>query len=87
MLGEAMRMVGWKASVERVPIEGCTVKLNVLLRELPNFMARPGVDEAHHYGQINAPLTHEEWKAGFAAARRGELPEHLVVRALFSERA
>ena len=68
---------GWKAAVERVPIEGCTVKLNVLLRELPNFVARPGVDEAHHYGQINAPLTHEEWKAGFAAARRGELPEHL----------
>jgi phytoene dehydrogenase-like protein len=68
---------GWKAAVERVPIEGCTVKLNVLLRELPNFVARPGVDEAHHYGQINAPLTHAEWKAGFAAARRGELPEHL----------
>jgi phytoene dehydrogenase-like protein len=67
----------WKAAVERVPIEGCTVKLNVLLRELPNFVARPGVDEPHHYGQINAPLTHAEWKAGFAAARRGELPEHL----------
>ncbi len=68
---------GWKAAVERVPIEGCTVKLNVLLRELPNFVARPGVDAAHHYGQINAPLTHQEWKAGYAAARRGELPEHL----------
>jgi len=53
------------------------VKLNVHLRELPNFAARPGTDEAHHYGQINAPLTKEEWKAGFAAARRGELPEHL----------
>ncbi|MGC2606826.1 MAG: NAD(P)/FAD-dependent oxidoreductase, partial [Silvibacterium sp.] len=33
--------------------------------------------EAHHYGQINAPLTKQEWKDGFAAARRGELPEHL----------
>jgi phytoene dehydrogenase-like protein len=60
-----------------VPIDGCTVKLNVHLRELPNFTARPGVNEPHHYGQINAPLTKEEWKAGFAAARRGELPEHL----------
>jgi phytoene dehydrogenase-like protein len=60
-----------------VPIEGCTVKLNALLRELPNFVARPGVDEPHHYGQINAPLTHAEWKAGYAAARRGGLPEHL----------
>ena len=66
-----------RRAVERVPIEGCTVKLNVLLRELPNFVARPGVDEAHHYGQINAPLTHAEWKAGYAAARVGELPEHL----------
>jgi phytoene dehydrogenase-like protein len=67
----------WKANVESVPIEGCTVKLNVLLRELPNFKARPGLDEPHHYGQINAPLTKPEWKAGFAAAKRGELPEAL----------
>jgi phytoene dehydrogenase-like protein len=58
-------------------MEGCTVKLNVHLRELPNFTARPGTDEPHHYGQVNAPLTKDEWKAGFAAARRGELPEHL----------
>ncbi len=68
---------GWRAKVERVPIEGCTVKLNVHLRELPNFTARPGTDEPHHYGQINAPLTKDEWKAGFEAARRGELPKQL----------
>jgi len=73
---------GWRSQVERVPIEGCTVKLNVHLRELPNFTARPGpvhssLAEPHHYGQINAPLTKEEWKAGFAAARRGELPNYL----------
>jgi phytoene dehydrogenase-like protein len=67
----------WKAKVESVPIEGCTVKLNVLLRELPNFRSRPGTDEPHHYGQINAPLTKEEWKASFGAARRGELSEAL----------
>ena len=76
LLGEAAD-AGWKRQVEGVPIEGCTVKLNMLLRELPNFRARPGTDEAHHYGQINAPLTKAEWKAGFAAARRGELPEFL----------
>ncbi len=35
---------GWRAQVERVPIEGCTVKLNVHLRELPNFTARPGIE-------------------------------------------
>jgi phytoene dehydrogenase-like protein len=80
---QALRMLGndadtaWRARVEQVPIEGCTVKLNVHLRELPNFKARPGTGEPHHYGQINAPLTKDEWKAGYAAARRGELPEHL----------
>ncbi len=80
---QTLRLLGsaadsaWRKRVEEIPIEGCTVKLNVLLRELPNFTARPGTDQPHHYGQINAPLTKAEWKAGFAAARRGELPEHL----------
>ncbi len=32
----------WAKKVRSVPIEGCTVKLNVLLRELPDFTARPG---------------------------------------------
>jgi phytoene dehydrogenase-like protein len=76
MLGDAAD-AGWRAQVERVPIEGCTVKLNVLMRELPSFTSRPGTREAHHYGQINAPLTKPEWKNGYAAAKRGELPEHL----------
>jgi phytoene dehydrogenase-like protein len=76
MLGDTADM-DWKAKIERVPIEGCTVKLNVLLSELPNFIARPGTDSPHHYGQINTPLSHAEWKAAFAASRRGELPEHL----------
>jgi phytoene dehydrogenase-like protein len=80
---QSLRLLGetadpaWQKQIEQVPIEGCTVKLNVHLRELPNFTARPGTNEPHHYGQINAPLTKEEWKAGFSAARRGELPEHL----------
>ena len=67
----------WKAQVESVPIEGCTVKINVLLRELPNFTARPGTLAPHHYGQINAPLTKSEWKASFAAARNNDLPDQL----------
>lgn len=80
---QTLRLLGaaadpaWRRRVEEVPIEGCTVKLNVHLRELPNFTARPGTDQPHHYGQINAPLTKDEWKAGFAAARRGELPRRL----------
>jgi len=76
LLGDAA-VAEWRKSVEQIPIEGCTVKLNVLLRELPNFTSRPGTDQPHHYGQTNAPLTKSEWRAGFAAARRGELPEHL----------
>jgi phytoene dehydrogenase-like protein len=68
---------GWSKRVEEIPIRGCTVKVNTLLHELPNFRARPGKNEAHHYGQINAPLTKAEWKAGFAAAQRGELAEYL----------
>ncbi len=76
MLGEAAD-TAWRAQVESVPIKGCTVKLNVHLRELPNFLARPGTNEPHHYGQINAPLSHAEWQAGFAAAQQGELPGHL----------
>jgi phytoene dehydrogenase-like protein len=76
MLGNAADPA-WRAQVESVPIEGCTVKLNVLLSELPNFTARPGTSEPHHFGQINAPLTKQEWKASFSAARRGEVADHL----------
>jgi phytoene dehydrogenase-like protein len=80
---QTLRLLGssadpaWRGRVEEIPMEGCTVKLNVLLRELPNFTARPGTDEPHHYGQINTPLTKSEWRSAFAAARNGELPEHL----------
>jgi phytoene dehydrogenase-like protein len=80
---QTLRLLGaaadptWRAQVEQIPIEGCTVKLNVHLRELPDFTSRPGLDMPHHYGQINAPLTKAEWKSGYAASRRGELPQHL----------
>lgn len=67
----------WRSRVESIPIQGCTVKLNVLLSELPNFLARPGTREPHHFGQINAPLTKTEWNQSFFAAKAGELPEHL----------
>ena len=67
----------WRQRVENIPIEGCTVKVNVLLSELPNFTARPGTDEPHHHGQINTPLTKAEWRAAFAQSQHGELPEHL----------
>jgi phytoene dehydrogenase-like protein len=73
----------WRAQVEAVPMQGCTVKLSVALHELPNFVARPGVMEAHHMAQINTPLTKEQWKAGYACARAGELPERLWTELYF----
>lgn len=85
----ALRLLGdhaesdWRKQVESIPIEGCTLKLNVWLRELPDFRARPGVREPHHYGQVNTPLTKREWKAGFAAAQAGRLPEHLWTELYF----
>jgi phytoene dehydrogenase-like protein len=76
MLGSAADPA-WSKRVEEIPIEGCTVKANVLLHQLPDFTARPGHNQPHHYGQINAPLTKSEWKTAFATAKQGELPEHL----------
>ncbi|MFL6417714.1 MAG: phytoene desaturase family protein [Bryobacteraceae bacterium] len=73
----------WRAKVERIPIEGCTLKVNVWLKELPNFSARPGTSEPHHFGQINTPLTKAEWKASYSAARDGRLPEHLWTELYF----
>lgn len=73
----------WRARVESVPIRGCTLKLNVALRELPNFRARPGTNETHHLGQINTPLTKDEWRDGFAAMRSGRLPRRLWTELYF----
>jgi phytoene dehydrogenase-like protein len=73
----------WRAKVESIPMEGCTIKLNVLLKELPNFTARPGTLEPHHRGQINTPLTKEEWRCGYQAARDGELPRRLWTELYF----
>ena len=73
----------WRAKVEAIPIEGCTLKLNVWLRELPNFRARPGTCERHHFGQVNTPLTKTEWKAGYESARAGKLPDRLWTEIYF----
>src|SRR5262249_8007225 len=73
----------WPAQVEAIRITGCTVKLNVLLRELPSFSARPGTLEPHHLGQINTPLTRAEWRQAFETARSGRLPERLWTELYF----
>jgi len=83
LLGDAADPA-WRARVERIPMRGCTVKLSVALRELPDFTARPGVlDQPHHRGQINTPLTKAEWSRSYEAARRGELPERLWTELYF----
>jgi phytoene dehydrogenase-like protein len=67
----------WRKHVESVPIQGCTVKVNLAVKELPNFKARPGTLESHHYAQTNTPLTKEEWKRYPQEARDGILPERM----------
>lgn len=73
----------WSAQVRSVPIVGCTVKLNVALRALPNFTARPGPLMEHHFGQINTPLSKAEWQTAFESARSGRLPERLWTELYF----
>ncbi len=82
LLGDAADPA-WRARVESIPIEGCTLKLNVALRELPSFRARPGTLRDHHFGQINTPLSKAEWRAGFEAARSGRLPSRLWTELYF----
>lgn len=76
LLGDAADPA-WRARVLEVPQTGCTVKLNVALRELPSFKARPGTRMPHHLGQINIPLAKAQWQSGYEAARAGRLPERL----------
>jgi phytoene dehydrogenase-like protein len=82
LLGDAADPA-WSAQVESIPIRGCTVKLNVALRELPDFSARPGQPREHHFGQINTPLTKAEWQAAFDAAESGQLPDRLWTELYF----
>lgn len=73
----------WQLRVESVPIEGCTVKLNVLLKELPNFRSRPGTCEPHHFGQINTPLNKAGWRESYEAARQGNIASRLWTEIYF----
>ena len=73
----------WRAQVEAVPQVGCTVKLSIVLRELPSFTARAGTRMPHHLGQVNTPLSKEEWRTNVEIARAGELPERLWTELYF----
>jgi phytoene dehydrogenase-like protein len=82
LLGDAADPM-WRRQVESIPMRGCTFKVNVWLRELPNFRARPGTCEPHHFAQINTPLNKDEWKTGYRAAREGRLPNRLWTELYF----
>ena len=73
----------WSAQVEAIPQTGCTVKLNLALRELPNFRARPGTLEPHHLGQINTPLSKDMWLSSHRQAKDGALPSQLWTELYF----
>jgi phytoene dehydrogenase-like protein len=73
----------WQQQVEAVPIRGCTAKVSVAMTELPNFTARPGTNEPHHTGQINTPLTKQEWRDYPALANAGQLPPRLWTELYF----
>jgi len=82
LLGNAAD-AGWRAQVEEIPMTGCTVKITVALRELPNFQPRPGTLELHHFGQVNTPLSKAEWRAHYQTAQAGELPPRLWTELYF----
>jgi phytoene dehydrogenase-like protein len=64
----------WAGRVASVPMKGITVKINMTLTELPDFIARPGTREPHHTGQVNTPLGKEEWRSHHRTANAGLLP-------------
>jgi phytoene dehydrogenase-like protein len=76
LLGDSADL-NWRTRVLDVPQTGCTVKLNFALEELPSFKARPGTRMPHHLGQINIPLSKDDWQSGYEDARAGRLPERL----------
>jgi phytoene dehydrogenase-like protein len=82
LLGDAADQA-WRTRVEAIPMVGCTVKLNLALSELPNFRARRGALGAHHYGQVNTPLSKTEWHESHRKARAGGLPERVWTELYF----
>jgi phytoene dehydrogenase-like protein len=82
LLGEAVEPE-WRARVQAIPMTGCTLKVNVALSELPNFRARPGTNEPHHQGQINTPLTKDEWRDYHRQTRDGQLTERFWTELYF----
>ena len=64
----------WRARVESIPQTGCTVKLKSCSASCPASRRGPGTRMPHHLGQINTPLTKDEWQAGYQAPVPGGCP-------------
>jgi len=73
----------WASQVRSIPMVGCTAKLNVALRDLPDFAARPGLLHDHHHGQVNIPLSADAFLKAHRSARAGELPKRLWAELYF----
>lgn len=65
----------WVNKIKSIPCEGCTVKFNIALKELPTFKRQGGDpnNKAIHEGQVNLPLTFAEWQEAFDSMRSGQL--------------
>jgi phytoene dehydrogenase-like protein len=73
----------WRERVEAIPMTGCTAKITVALKELPDFRARPGTREEHHLGQVNTPLSKADWRAHHRTTLAGEMPGRLWTELYF----
>jgi len=77
----------WATRVKSIPIEGCTAKVNLYLKELPNFKSKSGLLCEHHKGEVNLPLTKEQWKKSFNQMENGLLPDDLWSEIYFQSAA
>jgi|CXWL01.1.fsa_nt_gi phytoene dehydrogenase-like protein len=68
----------WKARVAALPTHSFVAKVNLGLRELPNYRSRPG-GGLHLRAVLDTPLSLREHRDGLAAARAGELPPRLFL--------
>lgn len=73
----------WRAQVLGVPMKGCTVKVNLALKALPDYRCRPGNPAPHHFGQINTPLTKQEWHSSHRQAKAGKMPTRVWTEQYF----
>jgi phytoene dehydrogenase-like protein len=82
LLGQAADPL-WGDKVQSIPTDGCTVKLSLALKALPDYRCRPGNPAPHHRGQINTPLTKREWHESHRLARAGKMPTRVWTEQYF----